>query len=150
MSVAARQMFSVTESFERLQALAPKGLIRFLSIGLIGLAVDSAVFAAFFYLLHLDKALARALALPIATCVTWVLNRRHTFEATGRAKRDEVMRYAIVTLCAQGVSYTVFLGVCAMAPKMPPNIALVVGAVVAAAFSYSGQRFFTFAPVKAG
>ena len=143
-------MSFVTEGFERLQALAPKGLVRFLSIGLIGLAVDSAVFAALFYLAHLDKALARAIAMPIATCVTWALNRRHTFEATGRAKREEVMRYAFVTLCAQAVSYTVFLGVCAAFPKLPPNIALVVGAVVAAAFSYSGQRFFTFAPVKAG
>jgi putative flippase GtrA len=148
MIVAARRMFSVIETFERLQALAPKGLVRFLSIGLIGLVVDSALFAAFFYLAHLDKALARALTLPIATCVTWVLNRRHTFEATGRGKRHEIARYAIVTLCAQGVSYVVFLVVCAMAPKLPPNIALVVGAVVAAAFSYSGQRFFTFAPVK--
>jgi putative flippase GtrA len=143
-------MDSVIESFERLQALAPKGLVRFLSIGLVGLAVDSAVFAVFFYLVHFDKALARAIALPIATFATWLLNRRHTFEATGRPKRHEVMRYAVVTACAQGVSYSVFLAVCAALPTLPPNIALVVGAVVAAAFSYSGQRFFTFAPVKAG
>jgi putative flippase GtrA len=140
----------VNEGFERFQALAPKGLVRFLSIGLVGLAVDSSVFAALFYLAHMDKALARAVAMPIATCVTWLLNRRHTFAATGRAKREEVVRYAFVTLCAQGVSYFVFLGVCAALPKLPPNIALVVGAVVAAGFSYSGQRFFTFAPVKAG
>ena len=143
-------MSFVIDSFERLLALAPKGLVRFLSIGLVGLAVDSAVFAALFYLLHLDKALARVISMPVATCVTWLLNRRHTFEATGRAKRHEVSRYAVVTLCAQAFSYGVFLAICALMPKLPPNIALVAGAVLAAGFSYSGQRFFTFAPVRAG
>ncbi len=143
-------MAFVIDSLERMQALAPKGLVRFLSIGLIGLAVDSAVFAAMFYLAHFDKASARAVAMPIATCVTWLLNRRLTFEATGRTKRHEISRYAVVTLLAQGISYGVFLAVCTMLPKLPPNIALVVGAVVAAGFSYSGQRFFTFAPVRAG
>jgi len=143
-------MSTVTESFHRLQALAPKGLVRFLSIGLIGLAVDSSVFAALFYFAHLDKALARAVAMPVATCVTWALNRRHTFQATGRAKHHEVGRYAAVTICAQAISYGVFLAICSLFPKLPPNIALVVGAVVAAGFSYSGQRFFTFAPIRAG
>jgi putative flippase GtrA len=143
-------MSFVIDSFERLQALAPKGLVRFLSIGLVGLAVDSSVFAALYYVGDLDKAVARAIAMPIATCVTWLLNRRLTFQATGRAKRHEVSRYAVVTACAQGISYGVFLLVCALFPKLPPNIALVVGAVTAAGFSYSGQRFFTFAPVRAG
>ncbi|MEO6378949.1 MAG: GtrA family protein [Caulobacteraceae bacterium] len=131
---------------ERLRAMAPKGLARFLTVGLIGLTVDSVLFSFLLHLVHFDKAIARAISMPIATSVTWVLNRRLTFQATGRRKRVEVGRYAVVTACAQGISYGIFMAVCTLLPKQPPLYALFVGAVIAAGFSYSGQRFFTFAP----
>ena len=85
---------------------------------------------------------------PIATSVTWLLNRRLTFAATGRRKREEVGRYAVVTACAQGISYGLFLVICALFPKQPPLYALFFGAAIAAFFSYAGQRFFTFAPTR--
>ena len=72
---------------ERLRAMAPKGLARFLIVGLIGLSVDSVLFSVLLHVAHLDKAVARAISMPIATSVTWLLNRRLTFEATGRTGR---------------------------------------------------------------
>jgi putative flippase GtrA len=143
-------MSDLIERFEQLRALAPKGLFRFLSIGMIGLVVDTVLFSALMHGLHMDKAVARAISLPLATCVTWTLNRRLTFQSTGRRPAAEIGRYAVVTVCAQGISYLAFLFVCAASPRLPPEIALFAGAVIATGFSYSGQRFFTFAPVRAG
>ena len=128
---------------ERLLALAPRGLIRFLVVGVGGLAVDVAVLG----LLErqgVGHEWARAASLALATLVTWALNRQFTFGESGRKARTELGRYAVVALVAQSVNYAVFLGVCAAFPHLPHALAAVFGAVVATGFSYTGQRFFTF------
>lgn len=126
-------------------ALAPRGLVRFLVVGVGGLTVDIAVL----WLMErmgLGHALARAISLGVATVVTWALNRQFTFGDSGRKPRAELGRYALVALVAQSVNYLVFLGVCAAWPHVNHSLAAFGGAVVATVFSYSGQRFFTFAP----
>ncbi len=138
---------NLVERLRRLAALAPKGSIKFLSVGVLGLSVDMAVFSTV-HAAGVDKALARAVSLSVATVVTWLLNRRLTFAATGRKRRHEIARYAVVTGCAQGVSYGSFLALCALFPHQPPQLALLAGAIFATLFSYTGQRFFTFAPAR--
>jgi len=133
--------------FDRLAALAPKGVFRFLSVGMVGLASHTIVFTVLFKL-DTPQSAAWLAGLVVATVVTWQLNRRLTFVATGRPRRAEVARYALVTGVAQTVSYSAFLLTRTFASSIPASIAVIVGAVVATAFSYSGQRFFTFAPHK--
>lgn len=117
---------------------------RYLAVGLGGLAVDSAVFLA---LSHegAGKPMARAASLICATLVTWSLNRAVTFEASGRARGQELARYGLVALGAQGFNYGLFLTLCGLAPGIPPLAFIVVCAPCAAALSYAGQRLFTFA-----
>ena len=98
---------------------APRGLIRFLVVGLGGL-------------------------------VAWTPNRRYAFGDSGRHAKVELSRYASVALLAQGVNYLVFLGVCAVAIRVPHMPAAVIGALAAIGFSYNGQRFFTLARVRTG
>ena len=115
----------------------------FLCVGFAGLAVDAALFAT----LHgtgLSPAVSRAASLALATLVTFALNRRFTFAASGRRARRDLARYVGVTLVAQGFSYGLFLGLLAMIPALPPLIALVAGAAAATLLSFGGQRFFTF------
>jgi putative flippase GtrA len=126
-------------------ARAPKGLVRFLTVGVGGLAVDLAVLS----LLEragLGHPGARAVSLVTATLVTWTLNRRFTFGDSGRRAGSELGRYAVVAGVAQSVNFLVFLGLLAAWPHLMHQLAAFVGAVVATAFSYTGQRFFTFAP----
>lgn len=127
-----------------LMELAGGQLARFLAIGVVGLSVDILCFT----LLHdagLSRAVARAGSLSVATAVTWSLNRSFTFPSTGRRKRIEIIRYAAVVLMSQGFSYATFLVLSAALPNLPPVIPLVIGAVAATAFSFGGQRLFTFA-----
>ena len=129
----------------RLLAAAPKGLVRFLIVGVGGLSVDVAVL----WLLEqakVDHVTARAISLSVATLATWALNRQFTFGDSGRRARAELGRYALVALVAQSVNFAVFVGLTAIWPQLNHSLAAVIGAVVATGFSYTGQRFFTFAP----
>jgi putative flippase GtrA len=112
-------------------------------VGLVGLAVDTAVFSLAYHF-GASRALARAVSLGVATWVTWTLNRRVTFQPTGRRRGAELARYAGVALVAQGFNYLLFLTLSALIPHVPPVFLIPVCAVAATGLSYCGQRFFTF------
>lgn len=132
---------------KRLLGLVPKGMLRFLAVGVTGLAVHSLLFTVL-HIRGVGERTAWWIALLVATTVTWTLNRRVTFAPSGRGRLAEIVRYALVTAVAQGISYSVFLALGSVAPHLPRTLALIVGAGVATVFSYSGQRFFTFAAPK--
>jgi len=130
----------------RIGVVVPKSLARFIGVGLVGLAVQTGVFTVLFRL-ALDKSLAWLAGMLVATSITWALNRRFTFGASGRRRRHEALRYLLVTAVAQSFSFAVFHSFVSLAPVIPPSIDVIIGAVAATALSYSGQRFFTFARV---
>jgi putative flippase GtrA len=125
--------------------LAPRGLIRFVCVGFGGLAVDQSVLFVS-ERLGTPFSIARALAIIVATFATWALNRRFTFAETGRPVHWEALRYFGVAFVAQSVNYAVSLMLAARYSELPHALVAFIGAVAATAFSYSGQRFFTFAP----
>ncbi len=139
----------VQQGAARFGVVLPKGLFRFLGVGMAGLATQTAVFTVLFRL-GLDKSAAWLIGLAAATVLTWALNRRFTFAATGRSRRGEMARYILVTAVAQSVSFATFHAALAFAKVIPPEIDVIAGAVVATLFSYTGQRFFTFSPAKTG
>jgi putative flippase GtrA len=126
-------------------ARLPKGLLKFLVVGVTALAVHTATFTVVLRL-EANTSIAWLAGLVASTSVAWSLNRKHTFSPSGRSQREEVSRYVVVTLVAQGISFAVFQLVSRAAPNIWPQACLLAGAAVATLFSYSGQRFFTFAP----
>lgn len=118
---------------------------RFLAVGGIGLTTDLCVFT-----ILIGQApqplLMRLFSLAAATLVTWRLNRALTFDRSGRRQHDEALRYATVTVVAQGTSYAVFAALVLTVLAAIPQAALVIGAVVGAFVSYNGHRLFAFAP----
>lgn len=128
----------------RLYARIPKGLVPFLAVGVVGLATDLSILT-LLERFGVHQAVARAVSLAAATLVTWNLNRRLTFTSSGRDPRAELARYALVALLAQGVNYCVFLEILHLEPRTLHALAAILGAIVATAFSYTGQRFVTFA-----
>lgn len=132
----------------RFGIVVPVGLIAFLGVGVAGLAVNL-ILLTVLEALRAPFWLALAVSLIVATGVTWLLNRRLTFAASGRRAHHEALRYFAVALLAQSVNYGVSLSIAAALPHLPHVFAAIVGAIVATLFSYTGQRFFTFAPVAA-
>jgi putative flippase GtrA len=117
----------------------------FSAVGLLGLGTDAGLFA--WLVGHGTPEFgARAVSLALATVVTWHLNRRFTFENSGRSNTHELARYALVALSAQGLNYLMFVVLRCAVPELPAMGALVCGAGFAALFSFTGQRLFTFAP----
>jgi len=121
--------------------------LKFLAVGATGLVVHIATFTAVVQF-EADKSIAWLAGLVTSTLVAWSLNRKHTFSASGRSRRDEISRHALITLVAQGISFAVFHLTCRAAPNIWPQACLLAGAAVATFFSYTGQRFFTFAPQR--
>ena len=119
--------------------------LRFLSVGAAGLATD---FCIFVILMGYQPRplLMRLVSLAAATLVTWRLNRALTFDRSGRKQHDEAMRYAAVTVAAQGTSYAVFAALVLTVLGWLPQAALVIGAAAGALVSYNGHRLFAFAP----
>jgi putative flippase GtrA len=136
---------AAVERVERLGVPVPMNLLKFLAVGVVGLAVDLGLFS-LLERVGMPWLLARAISLPVATLATWLLNRRHTFTATGRKAHHEALRYIAVTLLAQSVNYGVMIAAANVAHSLPHVLAAFAGSVVATLFSYTGQRFFTFAP----
>jgi putative flippase GtrA len=118
-------------------------IVRFLAVGCAGFSLDAGTF---FVLAQegVAEPLARALSLGAATLLTWQLNRRFTFGESARHVAFEGGWYTGVALGAQGLNYFAFLGLRTFVPELPALGALLAGAVFAALFSYTGQRFLTF------
>ena len=150
----------------RLRVSAPRGLAAFLLVGVVGLMVDLGIVWGL-ERAGLPLAGARAVSLPVATLVTWLLNRRLTFARSGRRAHHEALRYGAVALAAQSVNYVAALAIAsvlkgaphlavavlAVAPHTPHVLDLLAafcGAVIATLFSYTGQRWFTFADASRG
>jgi putative flippase GtrA len=127
----------------RLFEFLPRPL-RFLGVGALGLITDLAVFT--LVVAHAHPLGARVVSLAAATLLTWRLNRALTFDRSFRHPAEEAARYAGVTAAAQGTSYAVFAIVVLTVLGAQPQLALVIGAGVGAVISYTGHRFFAFAP----
>ena len=93
--------------------------------------------------------MVRLASLAAATLITWRLNRALTFDHSGRHAADEGFRYATVAASAQGLSYAIFAILVLSGLASLPQLALLIGAVGAALFSYLGQSRFAFRPRQA-
>jgi putative flippase GtrA len=119
--------------------------LRFIGIGGIGLATDLGAFTIIATFTP-HALIARLGSLAIATLVTWRLNRALTFSPSGRRQHEEAVRYAIVTIIAQGTSYAIFAALVLTVLQALPQIAILVGAAIGAVLSYNGHRLLSFAP----
>ena len=144
MSVGTIERAADHDPLRELAERLPRPL-RFLGVGAAGLATD---FCIFVILMGYQPRplLMRLVSLAAATLVTWRLNRALTFDRSGRKQHDEAMRYAAVTVAAQGTSYAVFAALVLTVLGWLPQAALVIGAAAGALVSYTGHRLFAFAP----
>jgi putative flippase GtrA len=124
-------------------------ICRFLTVGLVGLAVDGGLFWSLFQA-GVSLEIARALSLALATLVTWWLNRIFTFASSGRPPVLELLRYVTVALVAQGFNYGLFLLLVRLDEGAHPLLCLLISAVATAALSFTGQSLIAFRRIKGG
>jgi putative flippase GtrA len=120
--------------------------VRFGFVGCAGLFSDTLAFTAL-CMFGWHPFVARLMSLAFATLVTWTLNRRITFDKQPRRVGNEASRYVLVTLVAQGLSYSVFVTLITIFPHVLHQISLVAGAVAGAVLSFNGHKLVSFGPV---
>jgi putative flippase GtrA len=119
--------------------------LRFLAVGSIGLLTDLAVLS-LLLAFGLHPLIARLISITLATFVTWRLNRVFTFDRSDRHQGEEAVRYGLVTVAAQATSYAIFAALTMSIAAHQPQAALAIGAAIVALMSYTGHRWFAFAP----
>ena len=122
-------------------------LVAFVGTGVVGFVVDGGLLTLLTYALAWNVYAARTVSFPVATLVTWSLNRRFAFSAfQSQRKGHEYVRYLVVQIVGAGINLGCFAAVLAVYPWMRevPIIPLFVGALVALTFNYAGSRYFAF------
>jgi len=73
-----------------------------------------------------------------------MINRRVTFDATGRTLKSEGARYGSVGLAAAAINFGGFSLLITLAPQISPYLALIAASASATTFNYLGCSHFVF------
>ena len=131
------------------RARPPSTLLRFAVVGTIGFLVDGAILQALVSLGGWGPVPARFASFSVAVVVTWLLNRRFTFQATGPKGPPplrSVARYIVVSVAGAGINVGTFTALVLLSDAMAafPIIPLAAGSIVALVFNYLGSKHFAF------
>lgn len=139
-------MMGYLRSFFTRRALGQLGKLAI--IGLVNTAVDFALFNVFRFQLGWSLALAVTTAFVLATLVSYVLNRRWTFQLTDRwFKAGETGMFLAVNGIALVVTNGIVLGADALFGPLGPvgaNAAKVIAAVIILLPKFAGYRDVVF------
>jgi putative flippase GtrA len=125
---------------------------RFLITG--GIAASVNVVSRYFLSMAMEYRWAIIVAYLCGMTTAWLLSRLFVFEATGRSRRDEYLRFGIVNAVAAAQVWIVSVGLAEYAfPALgftwhPEEVAHVIGVIIPVFTSYLGHKHFSFAPVK--
>lgn len=114
---------------------------RFLIVGSLGFLVDSGLTHALI-LAGLSPLAARLPAMLVAMLVTWLANRRFTFETGQQRSTAELLRYALVAGAAFLLNYSLYSF--AVVQGLTPLLAIVLASAAQVGFSFFGYRRFVF------
>ena len=96
---------------------------------------------------------AVAVAYLFGFFTAYVLSRMYVFDPSGRSRRTEIRRFAIVNVFSLGVVWVVSVGLARVIfPAVSftwhaDDVSHVIGVLAPAVTSYLGHRFYTFARV---
>lgn len=122
--------------------------IKFALVGLSGVAVNLGVFS-LLCALGVNRFLASPLAIEISIVSNFLLNNSWTFRL--RRTHDKVhikgLKFNMVSLVALGISYSTFVLLTLLYPRLPPWIPQVAGIAPAMLVNYFLNSYWTFRQV---
>lgn len=120
--------------------------MRFAIVGGIGFLVDGSILAVAVHLLRFGPVEARLASFASAVAVTWLLNRRFTFNLSTTPDVAEFVRYLATGLLGFGINLGCYLALVLLVPiaSRYPVFALVPSAGLAALFNYWGNLRYVF------
>lgn len=117
---------------------------RFGLVGVVGYLVNAGLVEAF--VLNMGPVRAQSLAFPAAVSVTWWLNRRFTFGASGHAPHHEWLRYVLANALGWMVNNGAYLWMIfsVSLAYQHPAIAVAVGSLAGMILNFSTSRLLVF------
>jgi putative flippase GtrA len=119
-------------------------LLRFGAVGVVGFVVNAA-------LVELSAPTAgplwaQLLAFPVAASVTWWLNRRYTFGASGRTMLQEWLRYVVANLLGWAANNGTYVWLVWHFPLayQHPSIAVAAGSIAGMCFNFVVSKRVVF------
>lgn len=122
--------------------------IKFLIVGVINTIVGTSVMFAAYNVLHLNYWVSSASNYVIGSIVSYILNKRFTFQNKEKSMKIVLKFVVNILLCyllAYGIAKPLTIKLLSGAPvKLQENAAMLAGMVMFVGFNYVGQRYFTF------
>ncbi len=116
----------------------------FILAGSSAFLTDVAVFQGLHALLSLNPLIARLISIAVAMVVSWLINRRLTFNVPGPPRLAEFLRFAPVVSLSNALNYVIFSGILIAVPETWPPLAIAVATGIAMVASYLGMRHAVF------
>jgi len=125
------------------------GLTRFALVGGLGFLVDASVLTLLVNGLDKNHFSARAVSFALAVTVTWLANRRWTFEPTEH-RGKEYAGYITTQIIGAVINLGIYVLLIQLLPQLAklPVIPLACGALVALIFNFFTARRFVFQAVR--
>jgi putative flippase GtrA len=127
----------------------PQSSVRLFKFGLVGAAgflVDAGTLALVLKTTALDAFSARIIAISVALCATWMLNRTVTFGKSSHSLAGEAMRYGGVGIAGSAVNYGIYSTVLLAVPSAGAFAALFIASGSVMVLSYLGYSRLVFQP----
>ena len=127
------------------------GLSRFAIVGVLGFIVDASVLTLLVNGLGQGHIGSRAISFTLAVTVTWLANRRWTFQPTAQ-RGKEYAGYLITQVIGAVINLGVYVILIQMWPGLAklPVIPLAAGAFVAFLFNFFAARRFVYSGFRSG
>ena len=126
--------------------------LRFILVGVVNTLVGTAIMFFCFNVLAWSYWISSALNYIAGSIVSYLLNKRYTFQQKGHDWYTILKFIVNITICyvlaydfAKPLVTWMLSGV---STNIQGNIALIVGMILFVAFNYIGQRFWAFLPKK--
>ena len=116
----------------------------FIVAGSTAFVSDVGVFQVLHATLSVNPLIARLLSISVAMVVSWLINRRLTFDVPGPPRLAEFLRFAAIAWMSSAVNYAVFAAVLLLRPDVWPPLAIAIATGVAMGVSYLGMRLAVF------
>ena len=126
--------------------------LKFMLVGVVNTLVGTAIMFFCFNVLAWSYWISSALNYIVGSIVSYLLNKRYTFQQKGHDWNTILKFIMNITICyvlAYGFAKPVVTWLLSgFSTNVQGNIALLVGMVLFVAFNYIGQRFWAFSQKK--
>jgi putative flippase GtrA len=118
--------------------------LRFAAVGVVGFVVDAVIVEALKQCT--GPMVAQLAAFPVASTVTWALNRKFTFGASQLPVVREWLRYVLANLLGWAANNGTYAGVIFQVPVayQHPVIAVAAGSIAGMFFNFGVSRLLVF------